>query len=80
MEMSQWNSLYSYLTQTKMSFSKNKEQKGKIGPIWVLAPVGIGGRCGERVCVSEYGRIMYSCMKMENWDLLKLFQAQGEGG
>jgi hypothetical protein len=40
MEMSQENSLYSYLKQTKMSFFKNREQKGKSGPVWVLVPAG----------------------------------------
>jgi hypothetical protein len=34
--------LYSYLKQTKMSFFKIKEQKGKTGPVWSLAPVGGG--------------------------------------
>jgi hypothetical protein len=33
MDMSQWNSLYSYLKQTKMSFFKNGEQDCKPGPI-----------------------------------------------
>jgi hypothetical protein len=39
MEMSQPNSLYSYLKQTDMSFFKNKEQKGKTGPVWELVSV-----------------------------------------
>jgi hypothetical protein len=46
MKMSQGNSLYSCLTQTKMSFFffffKNKEQEGKTDPVWGLAPVGWG--------------------------------------
>jgi hypothetical protein len=40
MEMPQSNSLNSYPKQTKMSFFKSGEQEGKIGPIWVLVPVG----------------------------------------
>jgi hypothetical protein len=48
MEMSQWNSLYSYLKQTKMPFFKNGEQEGKIGPVWGLVSVG-GGGCKEKV-------------------------------
>jgi hypothetical protein len=40
MEMSQGNSLYSYLKQTKMSFFKNRGQEGKTSPVWKLAPVG----------------------------------------
>jgi hypothetical protein len=35
MEMSQWNTLYSYLKQTKMSyFYKNGEQEGKTDTVW----------------------------------------------
>jgi hypothetical protein len=33
MEMSQGNSLYSYLKQTKMPVFKNKEQEGKTGAV-----------------------------------------------
>jgi hypothetical protein len=40
MEMSQWNSLISYLKQTQMPFFKNGEQEGKIGPVWGLGTVG----------------------------------------
>jgi hypothetical protein len=42
MEMSQSNSLYSYLIQTKMSLFKNGEEEGKTGPVCKLAPVGVG--------------------------------------
>jgi hypothetical protein len=42
MEMSQWNSLYSDLKQTQMSFHKNRGQEGKTGPVWGLAQVGEG--------------------------------------
>jgi hypothetical protein len=42
MEMSQWNSLYSYLKQTKMSFFRNSEQEGKSGPALVVGPSGKG--------------------------------------
>jgi hypothetical protein len=42
--------------------------------------VGRGGY-KERVKEAEYsGNITYSCMKMEKWDLLKLFQEMGEVG
>jgi hypothetical protein len=50
MEMSQGNPLYSYLKQTKMPFfffSKNREQKGKTGPVWELVPVGRGEDIGK---------------------------------
>jgi hypothetical protein len=40
MDMSQGNSLYSYLKETKISFSKTGEQEGKTG--LDLAPVGRG--------------------------------------
>jgi hypothetical protein len=37
-----------------------------------------GGK--ERKYESEYGgNVMYSCMKMEKWELLKLFQEWGRG-
>jgi hypothetical protein len=48
MEMSQGNSLYRYLKQTKMSFFKNREQEGKTGHAWGLVTVG-GGGYKERV-------------------------------
>jgi hypothetical protein len=47
MEMSQGNSLYNYLKQTKLSFFKNKnrEQEGRTGPRgWCQ---GEGGGCEE---------------------------------
>jgi hypothetical protein len=57
--------LYSYLTQTKISFFKNGEQEDKTSPAWVLASVGWGG-CRERVWEGEYGdNTVYTCMKME---------------
>jgi hypothetical protein len=34
------NILYSYLTQTKMYFSKSREQEGKAGPVWGMVPMG----------------------------------------
>jgi hypothetical protein len=58
--MSQWNYLYSYLKQTKQSFSKNGEKKPKTDPGSVLVPVGEGGEQDEN--------IMYSWTKMEKWD------------
>jgi hypothetical protein len=54
MEMSQANSLCSYLKQTKMTFFKNRGQEGKPGPAWGLAPVGRGGY-KERVWEGECG-------------------------
>jgi hypothetical protein len=68
MEMSQWNTPYSYLKQKYFFFYKNREQEGKIGPVWKGVGVG-GGGYKERVSEGEY-----SCLKMEKWDLLKLFQ------
>jgi hypothetical protein len=41
MEMTQRNSLYSYLKQIKMAFSKKREQEDKISPFW---EVGTSGR------------------------------------
>jgi hypothetical protein len=41
MEMSQGNSLYSYLKQQKCLFVKT-QQEGKTGPVWGLIPVGEG--------------------------------------
>jgi hypothetical protein len=57
MEMSQGNSLCSYLKQTKMSFFKSREQEGESGPVWGLAPVGEGGH-REKGEGGEYGRIL----------------------
>jgi hypothetical protein len=70
MEISQLNTLYSYLKQTKMSLSyKNREQEGKTGPVWGVG-MSRGGRYKERVWEGEYGRnIMYSWMKMEKRDM-----------
>jgi hypothetical protein len=51
MEMSQGNPLYSYLKQTKMSFSllyKIRKQEGRTGPMGEWVSVG-GGGCGEGV-------------------------------
>jgi hypothetical protein len=48
-----------------MSLFKNREQEGKTGPVWWLAPVG-GGGYKKSVQEGECdGNIMYSCMKME---------------
>jgi hypothetical protein len=41
MEMSQGN-IVAILNQQKMSFLKNREQKGKTVPVWGLAPLGGG--------------------------------------
>jgi hypothetical protein len=52
MEMSQGNSLYSYLQQTKMSFFffyKIREQEGRRGPAWGLVPVADGRMQGKGV-------------------------------
>jgi hypothetical protein len=39
------------------------------------------GEYKERVLKGEYScNIMYSCMKMEKWELLKLFEEWMEGG
>jgi hypothetical protein len=52
---------------------KNGGQKGKTGSVWRLVAVG-GGGYKERVEEGEYGgNVMYSCIKMEKRDLLKLF-------
>jgi hypothetical protein len=63
MEMSQGNSLCSYLKQTKMSiffFYKIREQEGRTGPVWRLVPVGrrnMWGKEGE--CSAN---TVYTCM------------------
>jgi hypothetical protein len=63
-----------------MSLFKNERQEVKTDPVWELAPLW-RGKIQERVKESEYGgNMMYSCLKIEKWDLLKLFQELGEGG
>jgi hypothetical protein len=55
-------------------------QEDKTGPVWALVPVGRGRMYGNGEG-GEYDRnIMYSCMKMEKRDKLKLFQEWGERG
>jgi hypothetical protein len=56
MEMSQGNFLWTYLTQTKMSFFfiKNREQEGRTDPSGGLLPVGWGRTWGEGE-EGEYG-------------------------
>jgi hypothetical protein len=51
MEMSQENSLYSYLKQTNIIilFFKIKEQEVRISPVWGLVPVGGEKRWGKGV-------------------------------
>jgi hypothetical protein len=63
-EMSQGDSLYSYLKQTKMSLFflyTIGEQKHRTSPAW---GVNTGGRgCGEMVWEGEYGtNTVYTCM------------------
>jgi hypothetical protein len=54
-----------------MPFFKNKEQEGKTGPTYGLVPVAVWGY--KESVEGQYGRNnMYSCIKMEKWDLLKL--------
>jgi hypothetical protein len=70
-EMSQWNCLYNYHKQTKIPFLKNEGHKGKTGPAqgWVLV-----WKFKERIKKCEYGvSIMYKRMKIDQWELLKLF-------
>jgi hypothetical protein len=58
---------------------KNGDQESKIGPVWGLISVR-GEKLKESVKKGECsGTIMYSCMKMEKWDMLKLFQEWEEG-
>jgi hypothetical protein len=62
MEMSQQNSLYSYIKQTKMSFF-NRKVKQVLSRGWYQWE---GEGYKERVWEGECGEnIMYSCMKME---------------
>jgi hypothetical protein len=63
-----------------MPFFKNGEQEGKTGPVWGLRQETRQERWEykEKVKKAECSRnIMYSCMKMEKWDLLKLVQEWG---
>jgi hypothetical protein len=74
MEMSQWNNLYSYLKQTKMSFFFfQKQRAGKqnrccLGAGWLVA---LGeGRIQGKGCEGECdGNTLYSCMKKQTWGL-----------
>jgi hypothetical protein len=51
--MSQWNSPYSYLKQTKIkTFSKSEKQEGKLGPVWVVYISG-----SEEDIRKGYGRV-----------------------
>jgi hypothetical protein len=62
-----------------MTFFKNREE-GKTGPSgsWHQWE---GGGYKEGVQECDYGgKIMYSCMKMEKQDLLKVFQEWRKGG
>jgi hypothetical protein len=54
--MSQGNSLFAIINKQKSLFFKNGEQEGKTGPVWGLAPVGVGHlRKGHRrVNMVEY--------------------------
>jgi hypothetical protein len=55
-----------YIFYTK----KNEGEEGKIGLFWECVPVGDGGH-KERVNEGEYSRcILYSYMKIEEWNLL----------
>jgi hypothetical protein len=48
MEMSQENSVYSYLKQIKMSFSsQSAEQEGKTGPVWRVGTSAGGKNVGK---------------------------------
>jgi hypothetical protein len=69
MEISQWNSLYNYLTQTKMPFDKIRKQEGKTGPVWRLVPVGKGRIQGKGVgwwIWLKYYVLMYENRKMRS--------------
>jgi hypothetical protein len=67
-EMSQGNTLYSYLKQKYLFFFfffLNREQEGKTSPVW---GAGTSGREEDirKGYEGEYGRnIMYICMKMK---------------
>jgi hypothetical protein len=73
MEMSQWNSLYSYLKQIKVSFFNNKGQEGKTGLVWSLLPVvggGYKGRMKEDECV-EICTHVWKCLNEPCWNYSK---------
>jgi hypothetical protein len=70
MELSQGNSLCSYLKQIKnviFFFYKIREKEGRKGPVWVgageeLVPVREGGGGGESVWEGEYSaNTVYTC-------------------
>jgi hypothetical protein len=83
-EMSQENSLCSYLKQPKMSFFfllQNWRTRGQNRScLRGLVLVG-GGRDRERVWKDEYSaNTVYVCMQIEKWDLLEVFQEWEERG
>jgi hypothetical protein len=64
---------FSFLIQNQRTRGQNRFCLG------VLVPVG--GRGEKMVTEGEYGaNTVYTCMQMEKWYLLKLFQEYGEGG
>jgi hypothetical protein len=61
---------------TKKSFFRNGEQENKTGPVWGL--VQLEGKDTRKGCRRMISRsILYSFMKMEKRDLLKLFRNGG---
>jgi hypothetical protein len=66
MEITQGNSLCSYLKQTEMSVLKNREQGGKTGPVWGLAQVEGEDirKVHRKVNMVEYYVLMYENGKM----------------
>jgi hypothetical protein len=71
MEMSQWNTLYSSLKQTKMPFFfKNGEPDGKIGPVWGIIQLWYIVRTLVNVTMyPQYHNNMIIKKKKKEWPL-----------
>jgi hypothetical protein len=72
MEMSQGNSLWSHLKQTKMSFFNHRKLEGKTGPVWgwhQWEGEDIRKGCG-RVTMVEYYALMNENGKMRTVEII----------
>jgi hypothetical protein len=78
-EMPQWNSLYSYLKQTKMSFSffKNRGHENKTGPVWGVGTSGRGRTWGKGVGRVNMVEIYVLIYEMENENCWKYSENGG---
>jgi hypothetical protein len=78
MEKSLWNSLYSYLKQTKKSFFfLNGKQEGKTSSVGKLAPVG--GWEGYKGRVLRVSIVKILCTDVWKWKMRSIETVQGMG-